>query len=100
MTNATDLAGRRYLITGVANRKSVAWHIAKTLEGRGAELLFTVRDEQHQDQTAKLLSGREVLICNVEEQAEVDALGTYLADEGKPLHAWSTQLLLQITMTA
>ena len=86
MTNATDLAGRRYLVTGVANRKSVAWHIAKILEGRGAELLFTVRDEQHQEQTAKLLAGREVLICNVEEQAEVDALGTYLTDEGKPLH--------------
>ena len=83
MTNTTDLTGRRYLVAGVANRKSVAWHIAALLEKRGAKLLFTVRDAEHQEATAKLLQGHEVLICNVEEQAEVDALGQYLADKGK-----------------
>lgn len=86
MTNSTNLTGRRYLVTGVANRKSVAWHIAKLLEERGAELLFTVRDEEHQEACGKLLGSREVLICNVEEQAEIDSLGQHLADEGKPLH--------------
>jgi enoyl-[acyl-carrier protein] reductase I len=86
MTNTTDLTGRRYLVAGVANRKSVAWHIAALLEKRGAKLLFTVRDAEHQEATAKLLQGHEVLICNVEEQAEVDALGQYLADKGEPLH--------------
>jgi enoyl-[acyl-carrier protein] reductase I len=86
MQNNTDLTGRRYLVTGVANRKSVAWHIAKLLEQRGAELVFTVRDEEHQALTAKLLGDREVLICNVEQQAEVDALGQYFADREVCLH--------------
>jgi len=77
------LAGKRYLVTGVANKKSVAWATAKVLEEAGAEVIFAVRSEARRESTAKLLAGREVHVCDVERQAEIDALAAALAD--KPL---------------
>lgn len=77
------LAGKRYLVTGVANKKSVAWATAKLLEEAGAEVVYTVRSAARKESTAKLLAGREVHVCDVERQSEIDALGKALAD--KPL---------------
>ena len=43
----TDLmAGKKGLVMGVANKKSMAWKIAQTLDEAGAELAFTYKDEQ------------------------------------------------------
>ena len=39
------MAGRRGLILGVANDRSIAWGIAKTLHQHGAELAFTYQNE-------------------------------------------------------
>ncbi len=36
-----DLAGRRYLVTGVLNDDSIAWHTARALQEAGAEVLLT-----------------------------------------------------------
>jgi len=77
------LAGKRYLVTGVANKKSVAWATARVLEEAGAEVLYTVRSKARLESTAKLLAGRQVYVCDVERQNEIDALAEALAD--KPL---------------
>ncbi len=39
------MAGKRGLIMGVANERSIAWGIAKALHGEGAELAFTYQGE-------------------------------------------------------
>ncbi|MGW4809637.1 enoyl-ACP reductase FabI [Kitasatospora sp. NPDC004272] len=36
-----DLTGRRYLVTGVTNRESIAWHVAEALQRSGAEILLS-----------------------------------------------------------
>lgn len=36
-----DLTGRRYLVTGVLNEDSIAWHVAAGLQRAGAEILLT-----------------------------------------------------------
>ena len=42
----TDLMkGKRGLIMGVANEKSIAWGIARTLAANGAELAFTYQGD-------------------------------------------------------
>ena len=79
-----DLAGKRFLVTGVANKKSVAWQTAKRLEDEGAEVIYAVRSEARRASTAKLLADREVHVCDVERQDEIDALAHAL--EGRPLH--------------
>ena len=68
------LAGRTVLVTGVANKKSVAWRIARQLEDEGARVIYSVRSEARRDQCAKLLADREVHVCDVERQEEIDAL--------------------------
>ena len=46
MTDAGPLlAGKRGLITGVANERSLAWGIAKACFAHGAELAFTCQNE-------------------------------------------------------
>ncbi|TWU18510.1 Enoyl-[acyl-carrier-protein] reductase [NADH] FabI [Allorhodopirellula heiligendammensis] len=74
-------AGKKYLVMGVANRKSVAWAIASLIEQAGGEVIYTVRSESRRDSTAKLLSGRRVIVCDVEDQSQIDALAITLADE-------------------
>ncbi len=38
------MAGRRGLIMGVANERSIAWGISRILAGQGAKLAFTYQD--------------------------------------------------------
>ena len=46
MVNAKPLmAGKRGLVMGVANDRSLAWGIAKTVQAHGAELAFTYQGE-------------------------------------------------------
>ena len=52
-----DLTRKRFLVIGVANRKSVAWAVAKILEAEGAEVIYSVRSEERREETAKLLGG-------------------------------------------
>ena len=40
-----NLENKNILVTGVANKKSVAWYIAKTLEEEGANVIYSVRSE-------------------------------------------------------
>ena len=82
-----NLEGKSYLVVGVANRKSVAWAIAKTLETEGAEVIYSVRSQARKDQlSAKLLKDRDIYICDVESQEDIDALATSLKEQGKELH--------------
>ena len=54
-----QLARKRFLIFGVANKKSIAWHIARMLREEQAEVVFVVRDLPTAEQVRKLLAGSE-----------------------------------------
>ena len=70
-----QLAGKTILVFGVANKKSVAWHIGKTLEEHGAKLVYVVRSpERHEQLTAKLLAGRDVFVCDVEFDDQIESV--------------------------
>ena len=43
--NFLNFENKNILVTGVANKKSVAWFIAKTLEEEGANVIYSVRSE-------------------------------------------------------
>ncbi len=74
-------SGKKYLVMGVANRKSVAWAIARMIEGSGGEVIYTVRSEARRESTAKLLAGRRVIVCDVEDHSQIDALAETLAQD-------------------
>lgn len=67
--------GKRFLVLGVANRKSVAYFIALGLKEQGAEVVYAVRSEARREQVSKLLPpNTEVHVCDVEREEEIQRL--------------------------
>ena len=81
-----NLKGKNILVLGVANKKSVAWHIAKTLEEEGANVIFSVRSEERKKSLDKLLTGKPVYICDVEKPEDIERLKNKIAKKYKTLH--------------
>ncbi|MBC8284856.1 MAG: SDR family oxidoreductase [Nitrospinae bacterium] len=81
-----NLKNKNILVMGVANKKSVAWHIAKTLEEEGAIVLFSVRSEDRKKSLDKLLNGKPVYICDVEKPEDIERLKNDISREYKNLH--------------
>ncbi len=75
------LEGKKGLILGVANKRSIAWSIAKSLAREGAELAFTYQGERLEENVKELagtLSNSIVLPCDVMQEAQVDSVFTKL----------------------
>ncbi len=81
-----QLAEKTIVVFGVANRKSVAWHIATQLEQVGATVLYVVRNAQRRQSTAKLLAGREVFECDVEHEDQIVRLRDEIAQRHLVVH--------------
>ena len=82
MTDFLDVCEKNFLVFGVANKKSVAFQIAKSLEEAGANVVYVVRSPQRKESVAKLLAGKQVFICDVEEQEQIDQLAEDLKIQG------------------
>ncbi|WP_147105806.1 enoyl-ACP reductase FabI [Tateyamaria sp. syn59] len=71
------MTGKRGLIMGLANDKSIAWGIARTLREAGAELAFSYQGDalkKRVDPLAAQLGSDIVLPCDVGDEASIDAL--------------------------
>lgn len=82
MSDFLQLAGRTVVVFGVANRKSVAWAVAKTLEEQGGKVIYSVRSETRRQSLAALLAGRPLFVCDVEQEGAVDRLAAEIAAAG------------------
>ncbi|MGF1452944.1 MAG: enoyl-ACP reductase [Opitutales bacterium] len=80
-----DLADKTFLVMGVANRKSVAWAIARHLEAQGARVIYSVRSEERRASLAKLLGERPCYVCDVEIEGAAEALAAQVASTCAPL---------------
>ncbi len=76
------LAGKTFLVCGVANRKSVAYHVARQLEEVGAQVIHSVRSETRREQLAELLKPAPVYVCDVEREDEIARLAGELKAAG------------------
>lgn len=77
------LEGKTFLVFGVANRRSVAWAVGKTLEGEGARVLYSVRSDERRKSLAALIGERKVFVCDVEREGEVERLAAEVAAAAK-----------------
>ena len=71
------MTGKRGLIMGLANDKSIAWGIARALADAGAELAFSYQGEalkKRVDPLAAQLGSDIVLPCDVSDEASIDTL--------------------------
>ena len=70
------MAGKRGLVMGVANNRSIAWGIAQACAKAGAELAFTYQGEalkKRVEPLAASLGSRIVLPCDVTDEASLDS---------------------------
>jgi len=77
------MAGKRGLIMGVANERSLAWGVAKALAEAGAELAFTYQGEALEKRVrplAEQVGAKLVLPCDVTDDASMDAAFSTLAE--------------------
>ena len=71
------LAGKRGLVMGVANNRSIAWGIAKACHAQGAELAFTYQGDALKKRVEPLAAELNALVaghCDVTEGATIDAV--------------------------
>ena len=77
------MAGKRGLIMGVANDRSLAWGIAKTLAAHGAELAFTYQGDALEKRVRPLAEsvGSKLMIpADVTDEASMDAAFSAIKD--------------------
>jgi enoyl-[acyl-carrier protein] reductase I len=71
------LEGKKALIFGVANNKSIAWSIAKELHEAGAQLAFTYQGDRLESRVKALAEGvgsSMIMPCDVTQDKEIDAV--------------------------
>jgi enoyl-[acyl-carrier protein] reductase I len=88
------MAGKRGLIMGLANDKSLAWGIAQALGGAGAELAFSYQGDALKKRVGPLAEqvGSDFLIdCDVSDMAALDRPSTRSARAGAGSTSWCTR---------
>ena len=80
----TLMAGKRGLVMGVANDKSLAWGIAQYLSAQGADIAFTYQGEALEKRVrplAESVGSKLILPCDVTDAASMDAVFATLQKE-------------------
>jgi len=82
-----DLTDKTIVLFGLANKKSVAAVVGKTLERAGARVLHVVRSPERKQTAEKLFPASQVFVCDVEDEANIirvrDEIAGYLRGEEK-----------------
>ena len=77
-----ELKNKTFLVVGVANRKSVAWSVAKVLQEEGAKILYCVRNKKRKTELQSLLAGDETIFtCDFENESEIEDLQKELSEQ-------------------
>ncbi len=77
------MAGKRGLIMGVANDRSIAWGIASAVHAQGAELAFSYQGDALKKRVVPLAEsvGSEIVLpCDVADDASIDAAFAAVAE--------------------
>ena len=78
------MAGKRGVVLGVANNRSIAWGITKAITDQGAEVALTYQGDALKKRVEPLaaeIGSKLVLPCDVTDRASVDAVFETLAKE-------------------
>jgi len=81
-----ELAGKTVLVLGVANRKSVAWHVGRLLTEIGADVIYSARTEARRESARKLVGEAPIFVCDVERDDEITRLRQQVTEIRPTLH--------------
>lgn len=66
-----DIAGKTFLVFGVANKKSVAYFASQVLNEAGAQVVYVVQSPAHKESVSKLFPDADIYTCDVERGDEI-----------------------------
>lgn len=86
-----SLEGKTFVVMGVANKRSIAWGIARSLHNAGANLVFTYAGERLEKNVKDLagsLDGKESLVlpCDVTVDEDIEKCFTAIKEQVGPIH--------------
>jgi enoyl-[acyl-carrier protein] reductase I len=61
-----DIEGKNFLVTGWANRKSIAWHTGKLLEEEGGNVFYSVRTPKRKEELSQWVDPSRIFVCDAE----------------------------------
>jgi len=79
---------KTFLITGVANKKSIAYSVALNLLEEGAKVVFSVQLPEQQSKVQELFPQCPVFLCDVQHDDQVEALGLLIKKEVGTIHGF------------
>jgi len=85
------LEGKNIVVMGVANQRSIAWGIAKSLHQHGANLIFTNRQERSYKKLQKLLEDNQIeskllVTCDVASDESIENAFAEIKDKVGIIH--------------
>jgi len=88
---AISLKGKTFVVMGIANKRSIGWGIARSLNSAGANLIFTYnqdRMEKNVRELAESLEGETPLIfqCNVESDESIESCFNQIKEKVGIIH--------------
>ena len=81
-----ELTGKTIVVFGVANRKSVAWHIGQVLAEAEARVVYVVRTEARREALAGWLPEAEIHVCDVEHDEQIEAVAGAIRAKHPAIH--------------
>lgn len=79
MSGFLGISGKTFLISGFANRKSVAWNTAEILEREGAKIIYIVRSQKREAELLILKPEAKILVCDFEKSDQVDSFYQFIS---------------------
>lgn len=85
------LSGKRIVVMGVANHRSIAWNIAKALHKAGAELAFTYLSDREEKRLHELtakegMDGAFIIPCDVTKDEQVSEAFEKIKEKWGTIH--------------
>ncbi|UOQ43884.1 enoyl-ACP reductase FabI [Halobacillus salinarum] len=91
MNDLLKMKDKTIVIMGVANARSIAWGVAKSLHEAGANLIFTYRKERSMKKLEKLLDEHQietglVVQCDVNQDASIEEAFSQIGKKAGTIH--------------
>ena len=84
--SSLGLADKVYVVFGIANKRSVAYRVAKLLLEEGATVVCSVRSEARREEVAKLLPECDLHVCDVEDDEQIQAVAKAVGRKFPTIH--------------
>lgn len=81
-----ELEGKTFVVLGVANKRSIAYRVGRTLEEQGATVAYSVQSAELAESVAGLLDGRELHVCDVQDDRQISELAVAVGQRHAKVH--------------